>query len=85
MSKKPPPLDPLALTRPEHATNKSQGMETVNRIKACGGCFCCHRRNRATEGWGRANCGMVKPAEFLKPGCQFDPDFDRIYSPENVE
>lgn len=85
MSAKRPPIDPEALTRPERAVQVRDGRAALKTVEACGGCFCCLRRDYKTEGWGRATCGMVKPAQFKKEGCKFDPDWDRIYSPENLE
>lgn len=37
------------------------------------------------DGWGRARCGKIIPAEFLKEGCTFEPDYERIYDQGNVE
>lgn len=85
MSAKRPPIDPLALSRPENAVQVRDGRRALDKVKACGGCFCCKRRDARTEGWGRATCGKVIPAQFMKEGCTFDPDYDRIYSRENVE
>lgn len=85
MSRRDDTLDPEDLSRPERAVHRAQGRTAMERVKACGGCYCCLRRDPKSEGWGRATCGMVKPAQFLKPGCQFDPDYDRIYDRGNVE
>lgn len=73
------------MTRPERAAQRQQGRVLVQKVKACGGCFCCTRRDRSTEAWGRALCGKLMPARFLKAGCEFDPEYSRIYSRENVE
>lgn len=73
------------LSRPERAAMRRQGRELVQRVKACGGCFCCTRRDRETEAWGRALCGKPKPARFMKHGCDFDPEFSRIYGRERIE
>ena len=70
--------DPEALSRPERAVFRGQGREVVKRIIAAGGCVYCLRRDPKSEGWGRALCGKVVPAKFLKEGCTFEPDTDRI-------
>lgn len=85
MTKRDGGLDPEALSRPERFVLVGQGREAIDRVKACGGCFCCTRRDPKSEGWGRARCGKAKPAEFLKEGCTFDPDYDRIYDKGNLE
>lgn len=84
MSAKRPPLDPEALSRPERSVQVRDGRAALKVVEGCGGCFCCKRRDQRTEGWGRATCGMVKKAQFKQPGCEFDPDWDRIYSKENL-
>lgn len=78
-------MDSEQLSRPENHVHRSQGMSLVDKVKACGGCYCCTRRDQKTEGWGRAVCGKVIPAQFLKPGCTFEPDYDRIYDRGNIE
>lgn len=73
------------MTRPERSTQRRQGRVLVAKVKACGGCFCCTRRDRSSEAWGRALCGKTSPARFLKAGCDFDPEYSRIYGTEQVE
>jgi hypothetical protein len=85
MSAKRPPLDPESLSRPERSVQVRDGRKALKTVEGCGGCFCCTRRDQRTEGWGRALCGMVKPAQFKSPDCKFDPDWDRIYSRERIE
>ena len=76
------------LTPPEDRTERDNGWKVVDRVKACGGCACCLNRDRETEGWGAAVCGLVPSLAF--PACcgktpGFRPDYDRIYSREMVE
>lgn len=71
-------LDPEALSRPERAVFRGQGRAVVEKVIAAGGCFYCTRRDPRTEGWGRATCGKIIPAQFLKEGCTFEPDTARI-------
>lgn len=78
-SKRPDSLDPEALSRPERSVYMRQGRSLADKVIACGGCYCCLRRDPRSEGWGRARCGKAKPAEFMKEGCTFEPDNDRIY------
>lgn len=71
-------LDPEALSRPERAVFRGQGMAAVKLVTNAGGCAYCLRRDPKSEGWGRALCGKVVPAKFMKEGCTFEPDNDRI-------
>lgn len=73
------------MSRPERATERRQGQALVQKVKACGGCFCCALRDRSSEAWGRALCGKPTPARFMKPGCDFQPEYSRIYGREQVE
>ena len=73
------------MTRPERAALRQQGRALVQKVKACGGCFCCARRDRSSEAWGRALCGKPTPARFLKVGCDFIPEYGRIYGRDQVE
>lgn len=78
-------MDPEQLSRPENHVHRGQGMSLVDKVKACGGCYCCTRRDPKTEGWGRALCGKIIPAKFLQAGCTFEPDYDRLYDKGNIE
>lgn len=78
-------MSAVFLSRPERATQRRQGKALVARVKACGGCFCCRRRDKDSEAWGRALCGKPTPARFLKAGCDFDPEYSRIYGREVIE
>ena len=69
----------------EEETGVKLHVALVDKVKACGGCYCCLRRDQRSEGWGRATCGKVIPAVFLKDGCTFEPDYDRIYDRGNIE
>ena len=74
------------LTPPEDRTERENGWKAVDRVKACGGCFCC--LNRGAEGFGIAVCGLAPSLTF--PACTgktpgFAPDYDRIYARENIE
>jgi hypothetical protein len=71
-------LDPEALSRPERAVFRGQGREVVAKVMKAGGCAFCLRRDPKSEGWGRALCGKIIPAQFLKEGCTFEPDTARI-------
>lgn len=85
MSRRPTPSRDLdALTRPERAVEVRDARKVLKIVQQHQ-CFCCLRRDRDTEGWGKAACGLPRPALFNGPGCQFDPDWDRIYAKENVE
>lgn len=76
------PTDPDHLTSPERAAAREQAKVVREKVIECGGCACCLNRDRNTEGWGRALCGL-QPAQVF-PKCDFDPDPDRIYAPENI-
>ena len=79
--------DPTPLTPPENAAERGAGWKAVDKVKACGGCYCCHNRDKASEGWGTALCGLKPAQEF--PKCvqagKFSADHSRIYGRENVE
>lgn len=83
MSNKRTPPSPDALTRPERSAEVRGARKVLEQVKERG-CFCCLRRDRATEGWDMALCGLSPPANFMGPTCKFDPDWDRLYSPENI-
>lgn len=72
--------DPVGLSRPERHVYNSQKRGIVDMVKAAGGCWFCLRRDEASEAFGRALCGKVQPARFLRYGCEFDPDQTRIHS-----
>lgn len=78
-------LDPEDLTGPERATERERAKRVREQVNAMGGCFCCLNRDRDSEGWGRANCGLPKPAVFKGVNCEFKPDNDRLYCPGNIE
>jgi hypothetical protein len=71
-------LDPEALSRPEAAVFRGQSRAIVRTIVCAGGCYFCLRRDPKSEGWGRALCGKIIRAEFMKEGCTFEPDTERI-------
>jgi hypothetical protein len=71
-------LDPEKLTAPELRTARLEARRLLKQVEACGGCFCCSRRDRASEGWERANCGLNPPAIFKGARCTFDPDLARL-------
>ena len=75
------PTDPDHLTGPERAAARAQAKPLLDRVNACGGCFCCTKRNTTTESlqFGLAECGLHPPAQFKKQRCEFTPDFDRLY------
>lgn len=74
--------DPEKLTDPEWRAARAQAEArlpaVVAKVVACGGCYCCTNRDRRTEGWDLALCGLKPAAEFRKRGCRFDPDMARI-------
>ncbi len=72
-------IDPEDLTGPERAAARAQGKRAREQVNACGGCACCLHRDRATEGWNRALCGLKPPATFKDKDCTFAPDYDVIY------
>jgi hypothetical protein len=78
-------IDPDDLTGPERAAARAQARPVRDQVNASGGCFCCLNRDRDSEGWGRANCGLAPPAKFKGPTCAFRPDNDRIYCRGTVE
>jgi|GEM_PF-3922189 len=75
------PNDPDFLTGPERAAARSQAIAGRDVANKCGGCFCCHSRNKFTESvqWGLAECGLKPPAKFKKHRCTFQPDYKRLY------
>ena len=78
-------MSTVFLSRPERAAQRQQGKAAVQRVKACGGCYCCRNRDRGSEAWGRALCGKPTPARFLRAGCDFDPEYSRIYGRDVTE
>lgn len=72
--------DPHALSRPERSVYRAQGRSAVEMVKERGGCWFCLRRANDDDlkQWGYDRCGKVKPAVFLKPGCTFEPDHERL-------
>jgi hypothetical protein len=44
------------LTRPENGAELRQRRAIADRVKACGGCALCLKRDRAVIGWGRSVC-----------------------------
>lgn len=78
MSRSAGNLDPESLSRPERAVYRLQSRSVVEKVIARGGCWFCTRRDPRSEGWGRATCGKVSKPQFLKDGCTFEPDEERI-------
>lgn len=74
------PHDPDFLTGPERAAARAQAKPMVKEAKAHGGCWGCLNRDRDTEGWGRALCGLKPPARFQSKQCVFKPDYERLTS-----
>lgn len=75
------PTDPDFLTAPERFCERDAGKKVLEKVKKCGGCFCCKNRNKHTEsiGLGLAECGLKPPAQFKKIRCDFKPEYSRLY------
>lgn len=80
MKKRIDTVDPASLSRPERHVYRAQGRSAVELVKSRGGCWFCLRRANDSDlnQWGYDRCGKVMPATFLKPGCTFEPDPERI-------
>ena len=56
---------PDRLTQPENRAERDAGWDAVDRLKACGGCYCC--KNPCSEVFGIALCGLCHDLKF--PAC----------------
>lgn len=71
--------NPDDLTPTERSCERAQAKEAREVANKCGGCFCCLKRDRSTEAFGLAECGLKPQARFKKHGCTFHPDYSRLY------